>query len=324
MENLFREIKAVCDTAAVGKNTKAAFEYIKNTLSPFCNSVTRDNMGNIIAFKKNTDRKNNAKKLVLEANIDQPGFVVTYTDEKRATLHGIGKRAFSDLSEKAAASSGGIAGKLVTDAEEPKSSDYFFVTQADDTKKVLQGDTVIPSRTPSLEEDRITLDGMGAAALCGCLIDIAKKELSLAFDLYFVFSSEKHTANRGALAAASAILPDKAVVLELVPKGEANDHGGAVILAKTNGALLSPRMTKELAEASAVAGTKSYISAHTPENDVSSAVHFISEGAICGAIAVECDDFDNKGIINTGDIMALEATICAFLIIEDEHIGKEE
>ncbi len=321
MENIFLGIKALSEFDTVGNNTKQAFEYIKGVLSPFCDSITRDKMGNIIALKKSKNGKNGVKKVVLEVNIDEPGFVATFLKDGRATLHGIGKRGLSALGGKDAISSGGIIGKLVSDAEEPKASDYFFVS---DSGVIAPGDTICPVRCPSVSDDgRIMLDGMGQKALCACLVDIAKLQLLLSFDLYFVFSSEKHTANRGAISAAAAIMPDYAIVLELVPKSDSH-RGGAVILAKTNGALLSPSVTKELMEASDAAGTMAYVSAHTPQNDSSSAVHFISEGALCGACGVECDDFDNKGIINPSDIMSLEATLCSFLILTEERIGKEE
>ena len=54
-------------------------EYIKNVISPFCDSVYVNKFNSIIGVKKSTS--NSGKKLMIDAHLDQIGLMVSEIDE---------------------------------------------------------------------------------------------------------------------------------------------------------------------------------------------------------------------------------------------------
>ena len=87
-------LKALC--AAPGVNGQSAIaETVTELVQPLADSVERDALGNVIAYRRSTD--SNAPTLLLEAHMDQIGFRVTRVDEKGfvrvAACGGVDRRA---------------------------------------------------------------------------------------------------------------------------------------------------------------------------------------------------------------------------------------
>ncbi len=72
-------LKQLCEAAGVNGMTEAA-TVAAELLRELCDAVTVDDSGNVIALRYGTDKE--APALLLEAHIDQVGFVVTGVDEK--------------------------------------------------------------------------------------------------------------------------------------------------------------------------------------------------------------------------------------------------
>ncbi|MFI3115011.1 MAG: M20/M25/M40 family metallo-hydrolase [Clostridia bacterium] len=73
-------IEKLCNVEGVSGFETSASEVAKEILEPYVDSVHIDKMGNVLGYKKS--KKENAKTIMLDAHIDQIGFMVTeITDE---------------------------------------------------------------------------------------------------------------------------------------------------------------------------------------------------------------------------------------------------
>ena len=71
--------KKLMSTLSVSGREHALTVVIEEMLKDHVDSITRDNMGNLIAFKKGTAP--NAKKLMLAGHMDEIGFIVTHIQD---------------------------------------------------------------------------------------------------------------------------------------------------------------------------------------------------------------------------------------------------
>ena len=72
-------LKKLCAMRAVSGFEYRASDDIAELFKPYADEVYRDNIGNLIAVKR--CGRENAKKLMIEAHMDEIGVVVTFADE---------------------------------------------------------------------------------------------------------------------------------------------------------------------------------------------------------------------------------------------------
>lgn len=68
-------LKELCETAGISGYEKNASKFVCDLFAPFCDDIEIDNFGNVIGIKRSANRA--AKTVLLDAHIDQIGFIVT-------------------------------------------------------------------------------------------------------------------------------------------------------------------------------------------------------------------------------------------------------
>lgn len=188
--------------------------------------VQKDNMGNVLAFKKGA--ASSSKKIMLTAHMDEVGFVVTDIDKDGylgfAAVGGIlpsavfGRRIVSKSGVY-----GVIGGKpvhLLSDDEkdaQPKIDDLVIDIGArskeDAESYVKRGDNFyFTSGFCRFGDGKIRAKGIDDRLGCAILIDMLRSDL--AYDCVFAFTVQEEVGCRGAVAAAYNLEPDVCVALE--------------------------------------------------------------------------------------------------------------
>ncbi len=230
---LFDTLKTLCMLNGTSGREDAVREEILKMVSGHCDSVTVDPMGNILAFKKGL--KPRAKKLMLDAHMDEVGFMITgYTDDgllRFETVGGIQPTVI--LGRSVAVGEKGYVGVIGTkpihlqSKEErgtvvPAKQLYFDIGAKDveDVKQyVTPGDTAyFVSDYVEFGDDMIKAKAIDDRIGCAVMVELMQEELP--YDTYFSFTVQEEIGCRGAAAAAYTVNPDIAVCIEGTTAGD--------------------------------------------------------------------------------------------------------
>ena len=207
-------------------------ENIKGIIKDYCDDVQIDNLGNIIALKK--CGKENAKKVLIEAHIDEIGLMASDIDENGfisiVNVGGIDPRILpsAEVIVHGKRDIKGVIGAkpphLLKDGEEEKSSkmkDMAIDTglSADEVKSLVSiGDSItMAAECTELLNDRIagkSLDDRACAAAVITILKNIQKE-NLPFDVYAVFAAKEEVGGFGAMTATYSIMPDIAIAIDV-------------------------------------------------------------------------------------------------------------
>ena len=202
-------------------------EIIIEEITPFCDSVKVDSMGNVIAYKKGKD---SSKRFLADAHMDEVGLIIRGITEdgnlKFTEVGGIddrmlpGKRVV--CGEKRVPGVIGLKALHLTTNEERKTvtkqKDMYIdigVTSKEEALELVEvGDYVcFDSEYVEFGDDMIKANALDDRAGCAILIEMLKKA-EPAYDFYAVFSVQEEVGLRGAGVAAKAVMPDFALIIE--------------------------------------------------------------------------------------------------------------
>ena len=202
-------------------------EIIINEITPFCDSIETDNMGNIIAFKKG---KSSKKKFMADAHMDEVGFIVTgITEDGRLKFDEVGgiddrilpgKRVI--VGEKRVPGIIGINPVHLSYPEERNSVikmrdmliDIGVNTKKEAEMVAEKGDYIcFDSEYKEFGDGFIKAKALDDRVGVAVLIDMLKTA-NPAYDFYAVFSVQEEIGCRGAAVAANIIKPDYALIVE--------------------------------------------------------------------------------------------------------------
>lgn len=218
-----------------------------------CDEVKKDNLGNIIGVMKSS--KPDAKRVMLEAHIDEIGMMITEIDERGflrfTNIGGIDSRI---LPGKEVVIHGkkdllGIIGNKpphITSPEERSNAipmDKLYIDTGYGKDEILNlvavGDTVtFQDGFAELGEDYISAKSQDDRTSLAVLIFVMEKLKGeeLPFDLYFCACVQEEVGRRGAASAATAIDPVFAVAIDVCHaatpdalKGTIKPESGAVV-----------------------------------------------------------------------------------------------
>ncbi len=224
----FKLLKKLSEIAGPSGFENRIREAIIQEIKSDVDSISTDNMGNLIAFRKGTSDK----KLMIAAHMDEIGFIVTHIDEngflKFTTLGGFDPKTLTAQrvivhGEKDII---GVMGAkpihVMTPEEREKKvtvKDFFIDLgmEKKDVEKIVEIGTPI-----SRERECITMgDCVNGKSLDNriavyILIDTIKqlKDKKLPFDTYFTFTVQEEVGLRGAQVAALNIQPNVAIALD--------------------------------------------------------------------------------------------------------------
>jgi len=218
-------LKKYCDIASPSGSEEKLREEILNDIKPFATSVSVDNLGNIIAFKKG--KKAPSKKVMLDAHMDEIGFMITNIDEngylKFNNLGGIDSKVIFGKRVKINDNVFGVIGGApvhLLDADARKKvqkPDSLYIDigakdKADAQSLVNVGDVAVFDTEFIDMGEKISARGLDDKIGCAILVDLIKTDLE--YDTYFSFSVQEEIGCRGAAVTSFAISPDCAITVE--------------------------------------------------------------------------------------------------------------
>lgn len=334
-------LKRLCDAFGVSGSEGEIRDIIIPEIKDYCDDLTVDTMGNIIAFKKG---KSSEKKVMLSAHMDEVGFIVSGITDKGylefKTVGGIDTRVI--ISKNVVVGKNKIPGVIGMKAihlqskgereEVPKVKSLFIDIGAKDKedaeKYVELGDYVsFATKYADFGDGKIKAKAIDDRVGCYILTKLIKEPVK--FDTYFCFTVQEEVGLRGAKIAAYRVKPDIALVIEsttcsdvhAVPtEGEVTNLGkGAVISIMDRSTIVNRDYISFLKKISE--GIKVQYKKTTMGGNDAGAVHQTGTGVLTASLSVPCRYLHSPvGIASKDDILATENLAKRFLERIDEVI----
>ena len=240
-ESDFQIIKNLTETQACSGDEGKIREYIRGIVEPYCDKIEIDILGNLFCFiYGKANEKESKLKILLDAHIDEIGFIVRYIDKngfiRFTQMGGQNPRILPGQKVTIHSSSGeeiiGIIGETPIhlikqeDRKKPIKMEELFIdvgmASADEVKEYISvGDYVI------LKQECIAFKGnkricskafddrAGCFVLIKLLMELSKEQDKLDKDLIFEFATQEEIGVRGATVGTYKISPDIGVVVEV-------------------------------------------------------------------------------------------------------------
>ena len=232
-----------------------------------CDNYTVDKAGNLIAVLRGRGPdydKENPRKLMLSAHMDEVGFMITAITEegylKFGTVGGIDPRVMCgrhvQVGDDKRRVHGVIASKAIhlqTPEERAKATPvknmYIDIgaKDAEDAKKyvsvgdyaVFDSDFVTFGKDGSKIKAKALDDRAGCAMLIEIMRDLHRTPCQMPFDVYFAFTTCEEVGISGANVAAFGIKPNTAIVLEATAVNDLPGAGRSFVSTQGEGGTLS-------------------------------------------------------------------------------------
>ena len=205
-------------------------EIIEKDIAPYVDTVTKDALGNLIAFKKGLD---STKRVMVAAHMDEIGFIVTGIDEKGyVRVHNLGGiPATADMYTKVVFENG-LRGVLVPD-QSTKAGDVTIKklvidigarSRKDAEKKVKIGDVcALECSFVRLMNNRFAAKAFDDRLGCAVAVKAASLVGTPAYDTYYVFTVQEEVGCRGSRTAAFTIAPTFGIAIDVTSTGDTVD-----------------------------------------------------------------------------------------------------
>ncbi len=197
---------------------------IKEDLTPVCDSIEIDPMGNVIAFKKGKD---SSKKLMIASHMDEIGFMVTSIEEsgmlRVAPIGGINAVASCYHNVRF---QNGVSGILVledgTKFADITPNKLFVDIGAENSsaakRRVKVGDVcAVAPMVKKLSSKRYAAKAHDDRIGCVISAYAAMECDTPAYDTYFVFTVQEEVGCRGAKPSSFTVMPDYSIALDVTP-----------------------------------------------------------------------------------------------------------
>lgn len=224
------KLKDMCSLYSVSGNEYKMTEYLKDYTQTFCDDISSDNMGNVVAKINN----NSALNIALEAHIDNIGLVVKEIDEKGfisfACSGGIDSSILptAEVMVHGKKDLFGVIGAkpphLQTKDDEGKKNDAdkMYIDCGYNLEKISKyvsvGDTISLISNYNDMKDGFFSSGsldnrIGCYIICECLKRLKTK--NSAYNVSGVFSVQEEVGCRGAKKAISIAKPDISIIIDV-------------------------------------------------------------------------------------------------------------
>lgn len=219
-------LTALCSINGASGDESAVRDFILKEISPYCEKITVNPLGCIIAEKHG--KVPAKKKVMISAHMDEVGLIVTYINPDGTLSFSSVGGVNADVCAGRQVTVNGFDGVIGTVAYHHLSSDkrknpitfsemYIDIGAKDSDEAgnyVKAGDfAYFKSDTYISESGFLTAKAIDDRAGCACLIEMIKKDM-LTHDAVFTFVTEEEVGLRGARTAAYTVAPDFAVVIE--------------------------------------------------------------------------------------------------------------
>ena len=226
-----RVLDQLCALSAPSGFENSVAKAAKELLEPLMDEVSIDRLGSVLGVRR--CGKENAPKLLLDAHLDEIGFIVTGHEEgflRIATLGGVDPRMLPDR-ELAIMTQPPMLGVVacmpphVQSSEDMEKSQPISEAFVDVGLTQEEAQKLIPIGTPitfrggcmPLGEELLCGKAMDDRACFAILLDVAErlKDKELKVDLYILGSTQEETSSAGAVAAAYGAAPDLCVAVDV-------------------------------------------------------------------------------------------------------------
>lgn len=256
----------LCSVTAPSGFEADAFERISELLKPYTDEVKTDTMGNLIAVKR--CGKPHAKKLMLDAHMDEIGFIVTGIEKgflRFSNIGGIDPRMLPAREIKVLTNPP-LYG--IIDTMPPHALEKSDMDKSIDADKLFidigmtseQAEKLVPLGTPAvfaaepteLSEGIIcskTLDDRSCVAIIIKTMELlADKQLDV--DLYCLISVQEEVGMRGAVTGAFSIDPDYAIAIDVTHAATPDSKKGETLDMRKGAAIgIGPNMNRNITNA---------------------------------------------------------------------------
>jgi len=315
-------------------------ETIAGLVSPLVDEVRTDALGNLFAIRRGAATKGKARTLMLDAHMDEVGFMVKWIDERGylrfAPIGGWDERIVPGhrvvVQTRDGAKRHGVIGTApphILSPEEQKKPipiDAMFVDVGATSKEeaaamgIRIGDPfTIHYSFVELRDGYVTGKAFDDRAGCTVLIETARRlaERALAVDVAFAFVFGEEVGLRGARTAAYQLDPDVALAIEgtigadmpgVAPESQPVRLGqGPAISVADRSIVVSRRMVAALETVAEGASIPYQYKLPTYGGTDAGAIHLSRGGVLSGVISVPCRYIHSP--ISTLRLDDLEATI---------------
>lgn len=216
-------LKEICEVPGVPGHEQLVRELIQRELKGIADSITTDNMGNLIALKKG---KSSAQKVMAAAHMDEIGFIIHHIDDNGfLRFHPLGGFDPKTLTSQRVVVHGkkdviGVMGSkpihLMTPEERGRNlalNDYFIDLgmKKEEVVKVVEIGNVVTRQRELIEMgDCVNCKSIDNRVAVFILIETLRglQGKEIPYDFYGVFTVQEEVGIRGAHVAAHHISPD--------------------------------------------------------------------------------------------------------------------
>lgn len=257
--------KTLCSLSGPSGFEGGVYDFIADYIRPFADEVRTDAMGNLLAVKRCGSP--GAKKLLLDAHMDEIGLIVTAAENgflRFAALGGVDPRVLPAAEVRVLAPEGPLFGVIDTmppHALKPGDSDKVApidklcidagLSQAEAEKRVPPGTAAVFA----MDFGALGDGGVCGKALddrsCAAIVVKAFEELSaqkLNVDLILLISTQEEVGGRGAVTGAYTADPDYAIAVDVTFDKAADGKKIATALRKGAAVGIGPNMNRAMTE----------------------------------------------------------------------------
>ncbi len=214
-------LKKICETPGAPGYEKRIRDLVIEEVRPLVDSIEVDNLGNLICIKVG---KNNSKRAMVAAHLDEIGFIVKYIDDEGfIRFHTLGGFDPKTLTAQRVIVHGtkdmiGVMGTKpihVMSAEEkkklPETTDFFIdmgMSKAEVEKHIRIGDPITRERELIEMGECVNCKSIDNRISVFILIETLRALKNFPYDVYGVFTVQEEVGLRGAQVATHSINPD--------------------------------------------------------------------------------------------------------------------
>lgn len=292
-------IKRLSETYGPSGSEEAVRELARAEIKGLADQIRVDAFGNLIALRKGAG--NRRKKIMVTAPLDEPGVMVTFLDARGFARFGmLGAVKPLTLPGARCQFENGVIGVFGREtrgaADTEKDADAFFLdvgaTSAQDAP-VRIGDAACLVGEFRAAGNLLCGKALSGRARGAILIETLRRLKRATHDVYCVFTVQSQVGARGAGAAAFALQPDYAFVLDATPAqdfpgGDTNLAlgKGPAILAQDEKMIASAAARQVLLEATRQTQTPYQIQAHARGGGEGAPIQAAREGIVTGALGL--------------------------------------
>jgi len=297
---MYKSITKYLNAFSVTGRENHLAQLIESDMRPFCDDIKIDAMGNLICYKKGKD---SSKRLMIASHMDEIGLVVTYIETngyiRVSNVGGINTLA---TYAHAVVFENGTKGVVILPPnvkEDQKATDLLIDIGASNRKeasrKVKVGDVcAVTQCITKLGKNRLSAKALDDRICCCINYEVAAKNITPAYDTYYVFTVQEEVGCRGSKAASFDIKPDYAIALDVTPCGDVPGSTvlpvglglGAAIKVKDNSVICSAMLNDRLVSLANQAKIKWQYEVLTAGGTDTSSMQLSGSGAYASCISL--------------------------------------